>query len=82
MAIDPGAFRDEGEFERDLDDVIDVLHGAKRADPAQPVLVAGDPERANKQERLEQGVPIPDDLMDQLRVVAKNANVPFVLAGS
>jgi hypothetical protein len=25
-------------------------------------------------------VPIPDDLMDQLRVVAKNANVPFLLA--
>jgi LDH2 family malate/lactate/ureidoglycolate dehydrogenase len=82
MAIDPGAFRDDGEFEADLDDVIDVLHGAKRADPEQPVLVAGDPERANKKERLERGVPIPDDLMDQLRAVAKNANVPFVLAGS
>jgi len=79
MAIDPGAFRDEGEFERDLDDVIDVLHGAKRADPAQPVLVAGDPERLTRTERLEQGVPIPDDLMEQLRAVAAAARVPFVL---
>src|SRR5437870_2481111 len=50
MAIDPGAFRDEGEFESDLDDVIDVLHGAKRADRAQPVLVAGDPERLTRAE--------------------------------
>jgi LDH2 family malate/lactate/ureidoglycolate dehydrogenase len=82
MAIDPRAFRAEGEFEEDLDQVIDVLHNAKRVDANQPVLVAGDPERANKTERLEQGVPIPDDLMDQLRAVAKNANVPFVLAGS
>jgi len=82
MAIDPRAFRAEGEFEEDLDQVIDVLHNAKRVDANQPVLVAGDPERANKKERLEQGVPIPDDLMDQLRAVAKNANVPFVLAGS
>jgi len=81
MAIDPRAFRAEGEFEDDLDQVIDVLHNAKRVDANQPVLVAGDPERANKKERLEQGVPIPDDLMDQLRVVAKNANVPFLLAG-
>ena len=80
MAIDPRAFRGDGEFERDLDQVIDVLHGAQRADPAQPVLVAGDPEMATRAERLENGVPVPDDLMEQLRAVAKSAGVPFVLA--
>jgi LDH2 family malate/lactate/ureidoglycolate dehydrogenase len=79
MAIDPRAFRPEGEFQEDLDQVIDVLHGAKRADPAQPVLVAGDPEMATRSERLEQGVPIPEDLMEQLRAVASAAKVPFVL---
>jgi LDH2 family malate/lactate/ureidoglycolate dehydrogenase len=79
MAIDPRAFRGEGEFEDDLDQVIDTLHDAKRVDPAQPVLVAGDPERATRQERLRDGVPVPDDLMEQLRTVAKDANVPFVL---
>jgi LDH2 family malate/lactate/ureidoglycolate dehydrogenase len=81
LAIDPGAFRAPGAFEDDLDQVIDVLHGAKRADPAQPVLVAGDPEMATKAERLRDGVPVPDDLLDQLRVVAKSAGVPFVLTG-
>jgi len=79
MAIDPRAFRGEGEFEEDLDQVIDTLHGAKRADPAQPVLVAGDPEMATRSERLRDGVPVPDDLLEQLRGVAKSANVPFVL---
>jgi len=79
MAIDPRAFRAEGQFEDDLDQVIDVLHGAKRADPSQPVLVAGDPEMATRAERLEQGVPIPDDLTAQLRDVAKLAGVQFVL---
>jgi LDH2 family malate/lactate/ureidoglycolate dehydrogenase len=79
MAIDPHAFRPEGQFEDDLDQVIDVLHGAKRADPNQPVLVAGDPEMATRAERLEQGVPIPDDLMVQLREVASHARVPFTL---
>src|SRR5215813_4876081 len=79
LAIDPRAFRADGEFEADLDQVIDVLHGAKRADPNQPVLVAGDPEMATKAERLEHGVPIPDDLMEQLRVVARSAGVPFVM---
>jgi LDH2 family malate/lactate/ureidoglycolate dehydrogenase len=79
MAIDPRAFRGEGEFEEDLDQVIDTLHGAKRADPGQPVLVAGDPEMATRSERLRDGVPVPDDLMEQLRGVAKSANVAFVL---
>ena len=31
-------------------------------------------------DRLEHGVPVPDDLMPQLRAVAKSAGVPFVLA--
>ena len=57
-----------------------MLHGAKRADPAQPVLVAGDPEMATRQERIEGGVPVPDDLMTQLRAVVSRAGVPFVLA--
>jgi LDH2 family malate/lactate/ureidoglycolate dehydrogenase len=80
MAIDPRAFRPEGDFEEDLDQVIDVLHNAKPADPGQPVLVAGDPEMATRKERLQHGVPIPEDLMEQLRAVAKSAGVPFVLA--
>ncbi len=80
LAIDPRAFRTDGEFEEDLDQVIDTLHGAKRADPNQPVLVAGDPELATRAERLEHGVPIPDDLMAQLRDVAQRASVPFTLA--
>ena len=79
LAIDPRAFRAEGEFEADLDQVIDTLHGARRADPAQPVLVAGDPEMTTRAERLRDGVPVPDDLLEQLRTVAKSANVPFVL---
>jgi LDH2 family malate/lactate/ureidoglycolate dehydrogenase len=80
LAIDPRAFRAAGLFEDDLDQVIDVLHNTKRANPDQPVLVAGDPEMVTRAERLEQGVPIPDDLMPQLREVAQRAGVPFVLA--
>jgi LDH2 family malate/lactate/ureidoglycolate dehydrogenase len=80
LAIDPRAFRDDGAFEQDLDDVIDVLHATRPADPARPVLVAGDPEMQTREERLRAGVPIPDDLMVQLRAVVQRAGVPFVLA--
>jgi LDH2 family malate/lactate/ureidoglycolate dehydrogenase len=80
LAIDPHAFRPDGAFEEDLDQVIDVLHATRPADPKQRVMVAGDPEILTRAERLEQGVPIPDDLMAQLRAVAESASVPFVLA--
>jgi LDH2 family malate/lactate/ureidoglycolate dehydrogenase len=82
MAIDPRAFRAPGDFESDLDQVIDTLHGARRADPAQPVLVAGDPEMATRAERLRVGIPVPDDLVAQLRTVVGAADVPFVLEGA
>jgi LDH2 family malate/lactate/ureidoglycolate dehydrogenase len=80
LALDPRAFRGAGEFEEDLDQVIEVLHGARRADAAQPVLVAGDPELLTRQQRLATGVPVPDDLMVQLREVAERAKVSFLLA--
>ncbi len=80
LAIDPRAFRDPGTFEEDLDQAIDVLRGTRPAAPGQPVLVAGDPELAARRERLQHGVPIPDDLMAQLREVVARAGVPFVLA--
>src|ERR1700730_5780446 len=82
MAIDPRGFRRDGEFEEDLDQVVDILHDAKRAEPDQPVLVAGDPEMATRRERLQEGVPIPEDLMEQLREVVKSAGVPFLLASA
>ena len=43
------------------------------------MLVAGDPERLIRAERLEQGVPVPDDLMEQLRGVVERAGVVLVL---
>ena len=58
-----------------------MLHDAKPADPAQPVLVAGRPGDGDARASGSQhGVPVPDDLMEQLRAVAKSAGVPFVLA--
>src|ERR1051326_4885200 len=47
LALDPRAFRGEGEFEEDMDDLIGALRGTKPADKAQPMLVPGDPEQAS-----------------------------------
>jgi LDH2 family malate/lactate/ureidoglycolate dehydrogenase len=78
LAIDPKAFRAEGEFQDDLDDVIDVLRATPAIDPASPVLVAGDPEAAIREERLRDGVPIPPALAEQLRAVCERCGAPYL----
>jgi LDH2 family malate/lactate/ureidoglycolate dehydrogenase len=79
MALDPKAFRDEGEFENDLDAAIDVLHHAPPVDPDAPVLVHGDPEAATRERRLREGIPIPRKLADQIRAICERCGAPFVL---
>jgi LDH2 family malate/lactate/ureidoglycolate dehydrogenase len=79
MAIDPGAFRESGAFEADLDEMIDVLHGTEPVDPSEPVLVAGDPEWAHMAEREVNGIPIPERLVEGLRVIAEDCGAEFVL---
>lgn len=79
LAIDPKAFRPEGAFEDDLDAVIDVLHATPPLDPAEPVLVPGDPEAKARERRLREGIPIPDSLMKKLRKVCENSGVPCIL---
>lgn len=79
LALKPDMFRAAGLFEADVSDVIDVLHGAKRADPEKPVLVAGEPEDMIREKRLAEGIPIPPALEAQLRDVCERANTPFIL---
>lgn len=79
LAIDPKAFRAEGAFESDLDDVIDVLHGAPPLDPELPVLVPGDPEAAAREERLRDGIPMPEPLREKIRAICDRSGVKFIL---
>jgi LDH2 family malate/lactate/ureidoglycolate dehydrogenase len=79
MALDPGAFRGEGDFRADLDDMIDALRSSRPRDPAEPVLVAGDPERACEEERRRHGIPLPAPRVALLRRLAAEAGCEFVL---
>ena len=79
LAIDPRAFRPEGAFEDDLDAAIDVLHATPPVNPALPVLVPGDPERASRAERLKNGIPLPDTLVEKIRAICERSAVPFLL---
>ena len=78
QALDPKAFRPEGAFEDDLDEMIDFLHGAPAVDPSLPVLVAGDPELQSREQRSREGVPIPEILFEKIREIAQRCGAPFL----
>ena len=79
MAIDPKAFREDGAFEADLDEVVDVLHATPPADPALPVLVPGDPEAESRETRLREGIPVPESLQARIRDVCLRSNAEYLL---
>lgn len=78
LAIDPAKVRADGEFQDDLDRMIDMLHATPPVDPDRPVLVAGDPEVASRAERLENGVPVAETLIEETRKVAEAAGAEFL----
>ena len=59
--------------------MIDVLHATPPVDPAQPVLVAGDPEARSREQRLREGIPMPSSLLEKIREICQRSGTPFVL---
>jgi LDH2 family malate/lactate/ureidoglycolate dehydrogenase len=82
LALDPAMFREAGEFEQDMDEMLDYLREVRRADPAQPVLAPGDPEYAAREERLREGIPVPEKLDGLVREVCAASGAHYVLTGA
>ena len=80
LALDPARFRPPGEFEGDLDAMIDSLRATEPIDPGRPVRVPGDPERAAATERRRSGIPMSRGVIEDIRAVARASGVPFELA--
>ena len=79
MAINPDLFRDEGDFEKDVARFMGDLRGTKPVDPAQPVMVAGDPQWKNAAKRMQEGIPVGPGLLNQVRQIAQAAAAPWLL---
>jgi LDH2 family malate/lactate/ureidoglycolate dehydrogenase len=79
MAINPVFFRPSGDFEATVDALIDDLHGTEPVDPAQPIMVAGEPEDAIAAERQARGIPIPPGLRETIRKLSTETGATFLL---
>jgi len=79
IAIDPGLFRDPADFAADVTRFCSDLRATKPVDPAQPVMVAGDPQWKNAAQRMPDGIPVGAGLLSQIRQIAQASAAPWVL---
>jgi L-2-hydroxycarboxylate dehydrogenase (NAD+) len=71
LALDIAAFRDEQEFRRDMDRMLRELRASAPAAGSAGVLIAGDPERAQKARRTAEGIPVGPEIESDLLALAE-----------
>ncbi|MFN9130764.1 MAG: Ldh family oxidoreductase, partial [bacterium] len=59
--------------------MLDYLRTVKPTDPARPVMVPGDPEYHEREQRLRDGVPVPEMLDELVRKVCTKSGAAYVL---
>jgi len=69
MRVD--GFRPVQEFKDNMDNWIARFKAAKAIDPEQPVIIPGEPEVEAEQERLVNGIPLVDAVVNDLNEVAE-----------
>ena len=74
-SVDPARIDDGAGWGAMVSDYIDFVRAARPADPAQPVMVPGDPERKARAERRANGVPLPVDTWDSLVAAARSVGL-------
>ena len=75
MRVD--AFRPAEEFKTNMDKWIRRFRNSTPANPEQPVLIPGDPERAMEKERMENGIPLLPPVEEDLRKLGERFGVTF-----
>jgi uncharacterized oxidoreductase len=64
--IDPARMDDGHDWAAAAKQYVDFVHGIRPRDPAEPVMVPGDPERARRADRRANGLPLPDAAWDSI----------------
>ena len=79
LALDPAVFRPADDFKTDVARFLGHLRATPPVDPAQPVMVAGDPQWKLAETRLRDGIPVGAGLLAQVRQIAQAAAAPWLL---
>lgn len=79
LAIDIGRFMPIAEFQGKVDQLINDVHSSKPAAGFERVYIAGEPEFEKKQIRMEEGIPLSNAVMDELKALSQKYEVSFNL---
>lgn len=71
------AFRPANEFKTHMDNWIKTFRNAETIDPDNKVLIPGDPERELTDKRLQNGIPLHNAVIDDLKQLAEKFNLTF-----
>jgi hydroxycarboxylate dehydrogenase B len=75
IVIDPARLIDREWLRNEIAAMTQYILASPPADPGEPVLIPGDPERANRAQRLRDGVPIDEETWREIAAAARGINV-------
>ena len=75
VVIDPARLAEPGWLNDEIRAMTDYVTASPPRNPAEPVLIPGDPERLMRAKRLTEGVPIDDETWREFTVAARGVNV-------
>jgi len=83
ILIDPARLSEQEVMRREIDALVDYLKQSPPADSGQPVMVAGDPERASRAKREAEGVPVDPATWEELLAAGESLGLSRMeLAGT
>ena len=75
IVIDPSRIVDQAWMLEEIKAMAAYITASPPRNPSEPVLIPGDPERANREKRLRDGVPIDDETWREIALAARGVNV-------
>jgi uncharacterized oxidoreductase len=75
IVIDPSRLTDQAWMKDEIAAMATYITGSPPRKAGEPVLIPGDPERANREKRLKEGVPIDDETWREIALAARGVNV-------
>ncbi|MBL7969615.1 MAG: Ldh family oxidoreductase, partial [Prolixibacteraceae bacterium] len=76
-AIRVDAFRPAQEFKENMDNWIQTFRNAEPSEGQEKVLIPGDPERELTEERLKNGIPLHEQVVEDLRKLGESFGIEF-----
>lgn len=76
ILLEPGCFSSADAYAEDVSRLARWVTGSPPAEPGGAVLLPGDAERQTKADRLDRGIPIDANTLEQVRAAAASVNVP------